>query len=103
MAHATDVQQPIVARSLEARKIGRRESGAADIADLFDGIDSIDAALLAAVERRTELARMIAQAEAAAGKTDVAAQEQQVVERFESLGQEGRSLGRLLNRLAALR
>ena len=97
MANVVDLQQSFGASSITGQV---PNAGGRDIVDLFDGIDAIDAELLAAVERRTQLARLVAQAEAARGVAPVPAQDEKTVTRFGALGQEGHSLGRLLNRLA---
>lgn len=97
MANAVDLQQSFGARSIAGRV---PDAGASDIVDLFNGIDTIDTELLAAVERRTRLARLVAQAEAARGDQPDPTQDEKTVSRFGALGQEGHSLGRLLNRLA---
>ena len=101
MANAVDLQQSVKAHSIAGRKIETCSNAGRDIVNLFDGIDSIDAELLAAVERRTELAKLVARAEAARGDRPDPVQEEKIVARFGELGQEGHSLGRLLNRLAA--
>ena len=68
---------------------------------LCAGVEGIDARILAAIIKRTELVRRIAHAERTAGRTTSSYQaELAVVDRFGSLGREGLSLGRLLNRLA---
>jgi len=68
-----------------------------DIEALRREIDELDATILAAVKRRTEVARMIGKARMASGGTRlVHSREMQVIERYSELGPEGKDLAMLL-------
>lgn len=72
----------------------------AEIDALRQEIDQLDAAILAAVKRRTEVSRAIGQTRMAAGGPRlVHRREMKVLERFSELGQEGHTLAMLLLRL----
>ncbi|USC13286.1 chorismate mutase [Rhodococcus sp. 11-3] len=69
--------------------------------ELHNEIDHIDAEILAAVVRRTELSRRVAAVERACGVTGTPyKRDLAVIHRFGVLGKEGHSLGSLLIRLA---
>ena len=71
-----------------------------DIDDLRQEIDRLDAEILAAVLRRTEVAKLIGKARMASGGTRlVHSREMQVIERYSVLGPEGKDLAMLLLRL----
>ena len=71
-----------------------------DIDELRREIDELDATILAAVQRRTEVSRLIGQARMASGGTRlVHSREMKVIERFSVLGPEGKDLALLLLRL----
>ncbi len=71
-----------------------------DIDDLRQEIDTLDAAILAAVKRRTEVSREIGRARMASGGTRlVHSREMKVIERYSELGPEGKDLAMLLLRL----
>jgi chorismate mutase len=72
-----------------------------DIDDLRKEIDRLDAEILAAIKRRTEVSQTIGKARMAAGGTRlVHSREMKVIERFSSeLGPEGKDLAMLLLRL----
>jgi chorismate mutase len=71
-----------------------------DIDDLRQEIDRLDADILAAVKRRTEVARLIGKARMASGGTRlVHRREMKVIERYSELGLEGKDLAMLLLRL----
>ncbi|WP_234800265.1 chorismate mutase [Mycolicibacterium diernhoferi] len=73
---------------------------AANIDDLRLEIDELDAAILAAVKRRTEVSRIIGKARMASGGTKlVHSREMKVIERYSELGPEGKDLAMLLLRL----
>lgn len=73
---------------------------ASDIADLRHEIDELDATILAAVRRRTEVSRLIGKARMASGGTRlVHSREMKVIERYSELGPEGKDLAMLLLRL----
>ncbi|MDX1881466.1 chorismate mutase [Mycolicibacterium sp. 141076] len=63
-------------------------------------IDKLDATILAAVARRTEVSKMIGKARMASGGTRlVHSREMKVIERYSELGPEGKDLAMLLLRL----
>ncbi len=71
-----------------------------DIDDLRQEIDQLDADILAAVQRRTEVSRLIGKARMASGGTRlVHSREMKVIERYSQLGPEGKDLAMLLLRL----
>lgn len=77
-----------------------RERPSGDIDDLRKEIDELDATILAAVERRTEVSRLIGKARMASGGTRlVHSREMKVIERYSRLGPEGKDLAMLLLRL----
>ncbi|MQY29738.1 chorismate mutase [Nocardia aurantia] len=72
----------------------------ADIDKLRKEIDRLDAEILAAVKRRTEISRLIGRTRMAnGGPRLVHSREMKVLERFSELGQEGHTLAMLLLRL----
>lgn len=71
-----------------------------DIEELRQEIDRLDAEILAAVKRRTEVSKLIGQARMASGGTRlVHSREMKVIERYSELGPEGKDLAILLLRL----
>ncbi len=71
-----------------------------DIDQLRHEIDRLDAEILAAVKRRTEVSKAIGRARMAAGGTRlVHSREMQVIERYSELGADGKGLAMLLLRL----
>ncbi len=71
-----------------------------DIDDLRVEIDQLDATILAAVKRRTEISQTIGKARMASGGTRlVHSREMKVIERYSELGPEGKYLAMLLLRL----
>ncbi|MCH9732841.1 MAG: chorismate mutase [Actinomycetia bacterium] len=71
-----------------------------DIGDLRKEIDRLDAAILDAVQRRTEVSQLIGKARMASGGTRlVHSREMKVIERYNVLGAEGKNLAMLLLRL----
>jgi chorismate mutase len=71
-----------------------------DIDDLRQEIDRLDAAILEAVQRRTEVSKIIGKARMASGGTRlVHSREMKVIERYSVLGPEGKDLAMLLLRL----
>lgn len=71
-----------------------------DIDELRKEIDRLDAEILAAVKRRTEVSQTIGKARMASGGTRlVHSREMQVIERYSELGVEGKNLAMLLLRL----
>jgi len=72
----------------------------ADIDDLRRAIDQLDATILEAVKRRTEVSKLIGKARMASGGTRlVHSREMKVIERYSELGPEGKDLAMLLLRL----
>ena len=72
----------------------------AEIQQLRQEIDSLDAQILASVKRRAEVSRLIGKTRMASGGTRlVHTRELKVYERFSELGEEGRMLASLLLRL----
>ncbi|MCX5045601.1 chorismate mutase [Aldersonia sp. NBC_00410] len=71
-----------------------------EIDNLRHEIDDLDAQILAAIKRRTEVSRIIGRTRMASGGTRlVHSREMKVIERFSELGQEGHTLAMLLLRL----
>ena len=71
-----------------------------DIDDLRQEIDRLDAQILQAVRRRTEVSKLIGKARMASGGTRlVHSREMKVIERYSELGPEGKDLAMLLLRL----
>ncbi|WP_111511254.1 chorismate mutase [Mycobacterium kyogaense] len=71
-----------------------------DIDELRQEIDHLDATILEAVRRRTEVSQMIGKARMASGGTRlVHSREMKVIERYSVLGPEGKNLAMLLLRL----
>lgn len=71
-----------------------------EIQALRQEIDRLDAEILAAIKRRSEVSRMIGRTRMASGGTRlVHTRELKVYERFSELGEEGRMLAQLLLRL----
>jgi chorismate mutase len=71
-----------------------------DIDDLRQEIDRLDAEILAAVRRRTEVSKAIGKARMASGGTRlVHSREMKVIERYSELGPDGKDLAMLLLRM----
>lgn len=71
-----------------------------DIDSLRLEIDRLDAEILAAVQRRTEVSQEIGRARMASGGTRlVHSREMKVIERYSKLGQDGKDLAMLLLRM----
>ena len=72
----------------------------ADIDDLRREIDQLDATILEAVKRRTEVSKIIGKARMASGGTRlVHSREMKVIERYSELGPDGKDLAMLLLRM----
>jgi chorismate mutase len=72
----------------------------AEIDELRREIDQLDAAILEAVKRRTEVSKLIGKARMASGGTRlVHSREMKVIERYSELGPEGKDLAMLLLRM----
>ncbi len=75
-----------------------------DIDELRHEIDHLDATILAAVTRRTELSREIGKTRMASGGTRlVHSREMKVLERYSELGADGKDLAMLLLRMGRRR
>jgi chorismate mutase len=73
---------------------------APEIDDLRQEIDQLDAAILEAVKRRTEVSKLIGKARMASGGTRlVHSREMKVIERYSEIGPDGKDLAMLLLRL----
>ncbi|MEB3050293.1 chorismate mutase [Mycolicibacter sp. MYC123] len=71
-----------------------------NIDELRQEIDRLDAEILAAVKRRTEISQEIGKARMASGGTRlVHSREMKVLERYSELGEDGKDLAMLLLRL----
>jgi chorismate mutase len=71
-----------------------------NIDSLRGEIDQLDATILAAVKRRTEVSQAIGKVRMASGGTRlVHSREMQVIERYGILGQEGKDMAMLLLRM----
>lgn len=71
-----------------------------EIDDLRREIDQLDATILAAVQRRTEVSKQVGKARMASGGTRlVHSREMRVIERYSVLGPEGKDLAILLLRM----
>jgi len=71
-----------------------------DIDNLRQEIDQLDATILGAVKRRTEVSKLIGKARMASGGTRlVHSREMKVIERYSELGPDGKDLAMLLLRL----
>jgi chorismate mutase len=76
------------------------ETSTPNIDDLRQEIDRLDAEIIAAVARRTEVSKLIGKARMASGGTRlVHSREMKVIERFSTLGPEGKDLAMLLLRM----
>ena len=72
----------------------------AEIDELRKEIDRLDAEILAAIKRRTEVSRIIGRTRMASGGTRlVHSREMKVIERYSELGPEGKDLAMLLLRM----
>jgi chorismate mutase len=71
-----------------------------EIDDLRQEIDQLDAMILEAVKRRTEVSKLVGKARMASGGTRlVHSREMKVIERYSELGPDGKDLAMLLLRL----
>ncbi|MBW0019854.1 MAG: chorismate mutase [Mycobacterium sp.] len=76
------------------------DSPPADIDELRQEIDRLDAEILAAVKRRAEVSQAIGKVRMASGGTRlVHSREMKVIERYSELGPDGKDLAMLLLRL----
>ncbi|MBV9351624.1 MAG: chorismate mutase [Mycobacterium sp.] len=85
--------QPMTVETANTEQLG-------DIDELRHEIDRLDAEILAAVKRRTQVSREIGKARMASGGTRlVHSREMKVIERYSELGPDGKDLAILLLRL----
>jgi chorismate mutase len=86
--------------NLESEPMTAQSQQLPDIDELRQEIDRLDAEILAAVKRRTEVSQEIGKARMASGGTRlVHSREMKVLERYSELGQDGKDLAMLLLRL----
>ncbi|OBH21256.1 chorismate mutase [Mycolicibacter terrae] len=86
--------------NLESEPMTAQPQQLPDIDELRHEIDRLDAEILAAVKRRTEVSQEIGRARMASGGTRlVHSREMKVLERYSELGQDGKDLAMLLLRL----
>ncbi|BBX23777.1 hypothetical protein MTER_31880 [Mycolicibacter terrae] len=86
--------------NLESEPMTAQPQQLPDIDELRHEIDRLDAEILAAVKRRTEVSQEIGKARMASGGTRlVHSREMKVLERYSELGQDGKDLAMLLLRL----
>ncbi|MEZ0385174.1 MULTISPECIES: chorismate mutase [Mycobacteriaceae] len=86
--------------NLESEPMTNQTQQLPDIDELRQEIDRLDAEILAAVKRRTEVSQQIGKARMASGGTRlVHSREMQVLERYSELGQDGKDLAMLLLRM----
>ena len=86
--------------NLESTPMTTQPQHAPDIDELRREIDRLDAEILAAVKRRTEVSQEIGKVRMASGGTRlVHSREMKVIERYSELGQDGKDLAMLLLRL----
>jgi chorismate mutase len=86
--------------NLESEPMTAQPQQLPDIDELRHEIDRLDAEILAAVKRRTEVSQEIGKARMASGGTRlVHSREMKVLERYSELGQDGKELAMLLLRL----
>ncbi|GFG70652.1 chorismate mutase [Mycolicibacter senuensis] len=86
--------------NLESEPMTNQTQQLPDIDELRHEIDRLDAEILAAVKRRTEISQEIGKARMASGGTRlVHSREMKVLERYSELGQDGKDLAMLLLRM----
>ncbi|MDD7811328.1 chorismate mutase [Mycolicibacter sinensis] len=86
--------------NLESEPMTTQSQQLPDIDELRHEIDRLDAEILAAVKRRTEVSQEIGKARMASGGTRlVHSREMKVLERYSELGRDGKELAMLLLRL----
>jgi chorismate mutase len=92
--------EPTDSENAESQTMSPETQQLPDIEELRQEIDRLDAEILAAVKRRTEVSRAIGRARIASGGTRlVHSREMKVIERYSELGAEGKELAMLLLRL----
>ncbi|HEX7323086.1 MAG TPA: chorismate mutase [Mycobacterium sp.] len=93
-------QEPTDSENAESKPMPAQPQQLPDIDDLRQEIDRLDAEILLAVKRRTEVSQAIGKARMASGGTRlVHSREMKVIERYSELGQEGKDLAMLLLRM----
>jgi len=86
--------------NLESEPMTNQTQQLPDIDELRHEIDRLDAEILAAVKRRTEISQEIGKARMASGGPRlVHSREMKVLERYSELGQDGKDLAMLLLRM----
>ncbi len=99
-AGTTEASQTSATAATTGAPESSKAANSPDIAELRQEIDRLDAAILEAVQRRTEVSQLIGKARMASGGTRlVHSREMKVIERFSVLGAEGKNLAMLLLRL----
>ncbi|HZQ32663.1 MAG TPA: chorismate mutase [Mycobacterium sp.] len=94
------VREPTEPTDHEEQDVSIETEPRPDIDELRHEIDRLDAQILAAVKRRTEVSQEIGKARMASGGTRlVHSREMKVIERYSELGPEGKDLAMLLLRL----
>ncbi|WP_082969247.1 chorismate mutase [Mycobacterium kyorinense] len=84
----------------ESRPMSTETEQLSDIDELRREIDRLDAEILAAVKRRTEVSQAIGKVRMASGGTRlVHSREMKVIERYSELGPDGKDLAMLLLRM----
>jgi chorismate mutase len=92
--------EPTNSENAESKAMTVETEQRADIDELRDEIDHLDATILAAVQRRTEVSQEIGKARMASGGTRlVHSREMKVIERYSELGPDGKDLAMLLLRM----
>lgn len=92
--------EPANSENAESNAMTVKEEQLPDIDDLRREIDRLDAEILAAVKRRTEVSQEIGRARMASGGTRlVHSREMKVIERYSELGPDGKDLAMLLLRM----
>src|SRR5690625_4407759 len=92
--------KPTNRENAESQPMTAETNNLPDIDELRHEIDRLDAEILAAVKRRTEVSQAIGRARMASGGTRlVHSREMKVIDRYSELGQDGKDLAILLLRL----
>ncbi|MCV7315226.1 chorismate mutase [Mycolicibacillus parakoreensis] len=92
--------EPTNSQSTESPTMSAKTHPTTDIDELRGEIDRLDAEILAAVKRRTEVSQAIGRARMASGGTRlVHSREMKVIERYSELGPDGKDLAMLLLRM----
>jgi chorismate mutase len=93
-------KKPTDSEDAESQPMTMETEQVPDIDELRQEIDRLDAEILAAVKRRSEVSKAIGKVRMANGGTRlVHSREMKVIERYSELGPEGKDLAMLLLRL----